>query len=136
VSVSGGEVLIRFSLTGSAVPLFYGTGTLSDAGQDYQLRVDTEAGRLVRNGYVSGRIVQVTANLIAIDFEDQYGGEPLNCEVSVESVQPAVPGAAGVAAQAGTAGVAAQAGTAGVAAQAGTAGVAAQAGTAASGSAQ
>jgi hypothetical protein len=99
-SATDQEVVIRYSIEpGTRIPVFFGTGTIADAGATFDLRIDTEEGRLVRNGYLTGRVVQVSDSTVAVDFADKFGGFPLSCSVTLESVadgsatHPGVPAA-------------------------------------------
>jgi FKBP-type peptidyl-prolyl cis-trans isomerase 2 len=87
-AVGEAEVLVRFTATpGQVVPLNFGTGVVADAGDHYEIRVETEKGRLVRSGGLVGRVAQVDDRLIHIDYPDPFAGETLSCDVTLESVQ-------------------------------------------------
>jgi hypothetical protein len=91
-SVGEAEVLIRFSATpGQVVPLTFGSGVVTDAGDHYEIRIETEKGRLVRSGGLVGRVVQVDDRLIHIDYPNPFAGETLSCEVTVASVEKGAP---------------------------------------------
>lgn len=76
---------------GARVAKFFGAGAVSDAGNDFIVRIDAEEGTLVRNEMMVGKIVKVTSDTVQIDFGDQFGGEPLSCSLSVDSVAQGAP---------------------------------------------
>lgn len=88
--VGESEVVITFSATpGTVVPLSFGSGVVADAGENYEIRITAEKGRLVRSGGLVGRIAEVNDKYVILDFPDPFAGETLTCEVTLDSVQPA-----------------------------------------------
>ncbi len=91
-SIENGEVIIRFkAAVGEKLPLFFGTGTIVDAGDHYEVPIVAKEGTVVRNGPLVGRIIKVDNKLATIDFSDPFGGETLDCSVTVNSVLPPKP---------------------------------------------
>ena len=89
-AIKDNEVDVTYTVApGGVVSKFYGSGAVTDAGDDFVLRIDAEEGRLVRNGLLTGRIVKVTSETVHVDYGDVFGGEPLTCAVTVDSVTPA-----------------------------------------------
>lgn len=89
-SVSEKEVVIKFSAAaGSKVPTPFGEGTVKELPDRYEITIDAHPGDLVRTGAYVGRVTAVDERFIAIDYSLPFGGEPLRCDVLVESVKPA-----------------------------------------------
>jgi hypothetical protein len=81
-SVQGDEVLIAFSpQDGPRVSTPLGEAEVRNVDDGYELHIDARPGQLVRTGHLVGRIIQVTADQILIDYRDPFGGETLECEV-------------------------------------------------------
>ncbi len=102
VSVSGNEILINVSAkpkTKLKTP--FGPAIIEDKGNHYEVVIKALEGTPVRVGHRVGRIVKTheqvekngliqridTERIFTIDFAQSFGGEPLNCEVTVESVE-------------------------------------------------
>ncbi len=88
VNVTGDEVLLSFAPTEKEVNLPFGRGIIREKGDHYEIDIQAVKGTLVRTGGLVGRISDVDADSITLDYGDPFGGEVLNCDVKVESVQP------------------------------------------------
>ncbi|MGA2106098.1 MAG: hypothetical protein ABSH25_00475 [Syntrophorhabdales bacterium] len=88
-SVSEKEVVVRFSgEQGKEIDLPFGKATIRGTPQDYEIVIHARAGTLVRTGALVGRIVAVDDVSFTIDYGDPFGGEPLLCDVKIESIGP------------------------------------------------
>lgn len=89
-SVSETGVLIRFSAEpGSRAETPFGPAIVKDAESEYLLEIQAEIGRLVRSGPFVGRLTTVEGDNMTIDYGHPFGGEVLDCQVSLESVEKA-----------------------------------------------
>lgn len=87
VEVSENQVVIRFSPpTGAEVKTPFGKGIVKEDEKQYLVEIQAQVGSLVRSGPLVGRIVEVTNNMITIDYSHPFGGETLECEVSLEAI--------------------------------------------------
>ncbi len=88
IEVSNKTVVIRFSPPATEVYLPFGKGIIKEKEDRYEIDIQAVKGTLVRTGGMVGRIVDVDADSITIDYGHPFGGEALKCDVKVESVQP------------------------------------------------
>ncbi len=87
-SVNEKEVIVRFSPEpGKEVTTPFGKGIVRELPDRYEIVIDARVGRMVRSGTLIGRIVDVNDREISIDYSHPFGGEPLLCDVLVESVK-------------------------------------------------
>jgi FKBP-type peptidyl-prolyl cis-trans isomerase 2 len=90
-SVTEKEVVVRFSaVAGSRVATPFGEGVVKELADRYEIVIDARPGNLVRSGGFAGRIVSIDDRFITIDYGHPFGGEPLSCDVMIESVKTAV----------------------------------------------
>jgi len=76
-------VLIRFSpVSNGPFSTPYGPASLTDAGAQYEIRIEPTPGSLVRTGPMLGIISGVTDRAITIDYTNPFGGAALQCEVT------------------------------------------------------
>ena len=88
-SVTEKEVVVRFSAkAGSRVVTPFGEGIVEELADHYKITIDARPGTLVRSGGLAGRITSVDDRFIGIDYGHPFGGEPLSCDILVESVKP------------------------------------------------
>ena len=88
VSVTGNEVLLRFAPTAKEVELIFGKGVISEKDDHYEIDIKAVKGSLFRTGGLAGRIAEVDADTMTLDYGHPFAGEALKCNVTVESVQP------------------------------------------------
>jgi FKBP-type peptidyl-prolyl cis-trans isomerase 2 len=89
-SVTEKEVVVRFSAKdGSRVATPFGEGIVKELPDRYEITIGAHPGALVRSGGLAGRIVSVDDRFISIDYGHPFGGEPLSCDILVESVKAA-----------------------------------------------
>jgi FKBP-type peptidyl-prolyl cis-trans isomerase 2 len=88
VSISGDDVLIRFSPESKELELPFGKATFREKEDRYELAIHGVKGDLVRSGPLVGRIIEADADSIKLDYGHPFGGETLKCVVTVKSVQP------------------------------------------------
>ncbi len=67
----------------------FGPVTVRETATHFELEIKAEKGRLVRTGGMVGRISAVEGDSFEIDYGHPFGGEKLNCDVSIASVKPA-----------------------------------------------
>jgi FKBP-type peptidyl-prolyl cis-trans isomerase 2 len=56
-------------------------------GDHFQITMEAQEGRIVRNGPVVGRIIEVEDESFTVDYGRAFAGEPITCDVIVESVE-------------------------------------------------
>ena len=66
----------------------FGKGVVRELPQGYEIRIDAQPGTLVRSGGLIGRITAVDDAAIVIDYSHPFGGDPLTCDVLIESIKP------------------------------------------------
>lgn len=89
-SITDKEVLFSFHAdAGSQVPTPFGTGTVRETADNYQIVIDAKKGALVRLGNQVGRISEVGAETFSADFSHPFGGEKLFCDLTLAPVQAA-----------------------------------------------
>lgn len=69
----------------------FGKGKVTDSGNQYLIEIDARVGTLVRTGGMVGRIVEVgegEQGLITIDYAHPFGGEVLDCELTLVDFGP------------------------------------------------
>ena len=82
------EVIVRFApQNGTEVMTPFGKGNVRELPDRYEIVIDAQPGSLVRTAALVGRIVDVDDREITIDYSDPFGGEPLLCDLLVESVK-------------------------------------------------
>jgi FKBP-type peptidyl-prolyl cis-trans isomerase 2 len=82
------EVVIRFcAIPGSKTDTPFGKGTVREEEKYFLIEIHAEKGTLVRTGPMVGRIVDVNDRFLTIDYGHPFGGEPLICDFTVESVE-------------------------------------------------
>jgi len=87
VEITEEEVLIQFApITDGYRDTSFGRETIEDMGDHFQITVDVEEGRMVRNGPMVGRIIKVDEETFTVDYGSAFAGEPIACEVTVESI--------------------------------------------------
>ena len=91
VGISGDEVLIRFAPSAPEVQLPFGKGVIVEKEDHWEIDIQAVPGTLVRTGGLAGRISQVDADSITLDYGLPFAGEALECDLKVESVQPGKP---------------------------------------------
>jgi FKBP-type peptidyl-prolyl cis-trans isomerase 2 len=62
----------------------FGTSTVIDKGDHFEIDTDVQVGRLVRVGPLLGRISEVEREKFKVDYGHAFGGEELVCDVRVE----------------------------------------------------
>jgi FKBP-type peptidyl-prolyl cis-trans isomerase 2 len=91
-SVTDREVVVRFNprdgVKKIATP--FGEGRIEERDDRYEIVIDARPGALVRSAGFVGRVTCVDDRFITIDYGYPFGGEPLLCDVLVESIAPAV----------------------------------------------
>lgn len=88
--VSGDRVTVSFSARpGATVEQFFGRGAVVEDGDTYRVTFTAEKGALVRSGFMVGRVVEITDSSIGVDFGDPFAGEVMNCDLKVETLEPA-----------------------------------------------
>ena len=86
VSIDGEQVTIRLAAEpGTEVKTPFGTGTIYDRGNLYEVDIDVKKGDLIRSGDILGRAVKIEDRMFYIDFGLPFGGEELVCDVKVEA---------------------------------------------------
>lgn len=88
VSVTGDEVVLRFAATADETRTPFGKGIIREKEDRFEIDIQAVKGTLLRTGGMIGRITDVDAEFITIDYGHPFGGEALNCEVKVESARP------------------------------------------------
>jgi FKBP-type peptidyl-prolyl cis-trans isomerase 2 len=89
------EVVIRVSAqAGATVATAFGSGIVRENDSEYSYSIDAVKGTLVRTAGMVGRIVDVREDSIGLDYGHPFGGEPLQCDVTVKSVEAAAQAAA------------------------------------------
>lgn len=87
VSVEENEVVVRF-MPVSTEPMEgrFGSVTVHDKGDHYEIETDAVVGTLVRVGPLVGRIAEIRPKTFRMDYSHPFGGETLLCDVRVEAV--------------------------------------------------
>lgn len=87
VEITEEEVVVQFTPIGDGYrDTSFGRETIEDMGDHFQITVDVEEGRIVRNGPVVGRIIKVGEETFTVDYGSAFAGEPITCDVTVESI--------------------------------------------------
>ena len=87
VVITEDEVVVQFAPTPDGYrDTSFGRETIEDKGDHFQITVDVEEGRIVRNGPVVGRIIKVGEETFTVDYGSAFAGEPITCDVTVESI--------------------------------------------------
>jgi FKBP-type peptidyl-prolyl cis-trans isomerase 2 len=86
--IEDGGVVITFAPAGNTVRTPFGIGTVREMDDRYEVDLDVRKGRLVRSGPLVGRITEVDDRSFTVDYAHPFGGEELDCEVRVASVEP------------------------------------------------
>jgi FKBP-type peptidyl-prolyl cis-trans isomerase 2 len=82
------EVVFSFQAqAGAQFATPFGSATVRDAGDHYEVAIDAKKGSLVRLGNLAGRISEVEGGSFTVDFSDPFAGEKLSCVVQLSSVQ-------------------------------------------------
>lgn len=88
-AVSDTEVIVGFAPEeGKEIRTPFGKGVVRELPQGYEIRIDAQPGTLVRSGGLIGRITAIDDVAIVIDYSHPFGGDPLTCDVLIESIQP------------------------------------------------
>jgi len=87
VEITGAEVLLRFAPRGGDAELPFGKGVVREQQDRYEIEIQAVKGTLVRTAGLAGRISEVDADFITLDYGHPLGGETLDCDLKVESVQ-------------------------------------------------
>lgn len=91
-SVTDKEVTLKAAISeGDRITTSFGTGTVHDKGDIFEIDLDAKLGGLVRVAHLVGRIVEVGADSFTIDFGYALAGEALTCDVTVTGIQDAPP---------------------------------------------
>lgn len=97
--VTADEVLVRFTAEPSVViNTAFGPARVRETENEWQIIVDARPGDIVRTGVFAGRIVAVDEQTLTIDYRHPFGGEPLQCDVTVEKIADPIPVPAGAGA--------------------------------------
>jgi FKBP-type peptidyl-prolyl cis-trans isomerase 2 len=89
VEVNGDEVLIRFTQALQEIELPFGRGIIRERTDRFEIDIQAIPGTLVRTGGMVGRVATVDNEMITIDYGHPFGGEKLNCDVTVASLKSA-----------------------------------------------
>jgi len=90
-SVTESDVVVRFfAKAGDKVATPFGEGTVKELPDKYEIVIDAHTGAFVRSGGYVGRITNVDDRFITVDYSYPFGGEPLFCDILVESAEPGV----------------------------------------------
>ena len=82
IEVTDKEVVISFSLPESQkAQTPFGTGTVRDVGNHFEIALPVREGDLARTGAHAGRISAVEENMFTIDYGYSFAGEALRCSV-------------------------------------------------------
>lgn len=88
--LAGDEVVIRFApVKGKELSTPFGTVTVREQEDHYELVIAAQKGRLLRTGNMVGRIGSVDNGTMTVDYGHPFAGERLACEVKVVRVEPA-----------------------------------------------
>ncbi|OPY77392.1 MAG: hypothetical protein A4E64_01137 [Syntrophorhabdus sp. PtaU1.Bin058] len=88
-AVSDTEIIVGFAPEkGREISTPFGKGVVRELPQGYEIRIDAQPGTLVRSGGLIGRIAAVDDVAIVVDYSHPFGGDPLTCDVLIESIQP------------------------------------------------
>ena len=86
--VTTDEVVIRFAPAGgAALATPFGPVSVREEADHYELEIAAEKGRLIRTGGFVGRIADADRDLITVDYGHPFGGEKLDCAVTVVQVE-------------------------------------------------
>jgi len=86
------EVVLRFKADpGTRIETPFGTGRILEDENNYKVEIAAVQGALVRTGPFVGRITEVDAQNITIDYRHPFGRETLTCDVTIEKVSKAKP---------------------------------------------
>ena len=90
-AVTDKEVVIHVSAqAGATVATPFGSGVVRESDSEYSYSIAALKGTLVRTDNMVGRIVEVRDDSIGLDYGHPFGGEPLQCDVTVKSVEAAI----------------------------------------------
>lgn len=88
-SVGEGEVTVVFSAkAGDRIDTAFGPGRIVEKESAFEVEIDARVGSLVRIGPLVGRIDKVDGETIKSDFRHPFGGEELDCELTVIEILP------------------------------------------------
>jgi FKBP-type peptidyl-prolyl cis-trans isomerase 2 len=88
-AVMPSEVRIVFSVaSGTVIHTDFGEATVRETERGFEIHLAPQVGRLVRSGALVGRITREDGSMFFVDFRHPFGGEMLECQVLVESVEP------------------------------------------------
>lgn len=97
--VTADEVLVRFAAEPSVViNTSFGPARIRETENAWEIIIDARPGDIVRTGVFAGRIVAVDEQTLTIDYRHPFGGEPLQCDVTVEKIADPIPVPAGAGA--------------------------------------
>jgi FKBP-type peptidyl-prolyl cis-trans isomerase 2 len=81
------EMIITVTaVPGTTLPSPFGTWTIRDKGDDYDMELDVKKGALVRSSELVGRVSEVGADKFVIDYSNSFAGENLNCTFSAVGI--------------------------------------------------
>jgi FKBP-type peptidyl-prolyl cis-trans isomerase 2 len=84
-SVTDSEVVVKFQIEpGTVVSTPFGKGTIRDGGDNWEIAIDAQVGRLIRTGPIVGRISKILKSDFVIDFGSPFQEEPLVCDFTVQ----------------------------------------------------
>ncbi|AJE03236.1 hypothetical protein GPICK_07590 [Geobacter pickeringii] len=86
-AVSAEEVVVTFAPAGPSVTTPFGSALVREEGDHYALELQVAPGQLVRSGALVGRITDVNERTFLVDYRDPLGGEPLQCDLTILSVE-------------------------------------------------
>lgn len=85
--VTDKEVVIAFAPKSTGeVSTPFGPAIISDAGTQYEMRLNPQVGQMLRSGPMAGRVVTVDNDNFTIDYRHPFAGETFNCLVQVDEV--------------------------------------------------
>jgi len=77
------------AVTGSVIPTPFGSGTIRERDDGYEIEIDAKAGTITRSGPLLGRIVSVNDRMFIIDYTQPFAGEALTCDIrALEAAEP------------------------------------------------
>lgn len=89
--VTDEKVVLYYSAKpGSLFSTGLGQGVVSEDGDNFRIRLNTQPGELVRSGPLVGEVRTVGEKMITIDYGHPFGGRSLDCEVVAEPLGEAL----------------------------------------------
>ena len=95
-AVTDQDVTITITGTpGSTIWTPFGTGTVKETADTYDIDLDVKQGTLARSSGLVGRISAVGADTFTIDYSNAFAGESLNCDYSAVALPKGAAGSGG-----------------------------------------